>query len=221
MMLVANLIRGAALAGLGLALAAGLKHLSLLYAAVFLLGSAETVVDDAALAVLPAIVRKDDLEKANGRIFATQSILNELVGPPIGAGLFALAAVSAFLSGGAAFAIAGALIAFVPVPAHKPDPDAPPMLAAIREGFGWFWNHRLIRTVAVVAGISNFFSAATLGVLVLVAQERLGLGDAGYGLLLSFAAVGGIAGAAAAPLIVKQIGQGPSLLLVDLGLQAP
>ncbi len=220
MMFVANLLRGAALAGLGVSLAVGVEHLSVLYATVFLLGTAETVVDNAALAVLPAIVRKDDLERANGRIFATQSVLNELVGPPAGSALFAVAAVSAFLTGGAAFAIAGALVAFVPTLRHEPDPDAPAMLGAIREGFAWFWQHRLIRTVAIIAGVSNFFSAATLGVLVLVAQERLGLGDAGYVVLLSFAAIGGIAGAALAPRIIDRIGQGPSLVFVDLGLQA-
>lgn len=45
----------------------------------------------------------------------------------------------------------------------------------------------------MAAGI-NLFAAAVLGVLVLIAQERLGLDDTGYGLQLSAAALGGLLG---------------------------
>ena len=64
----------------------------------------------------------------------------------------------------------------------------------MREGLRWFMGSRLFRLVAGMAAVVNFCSAAALGILVLVAQERLGVNATGYGLLLAAGAVGGIAG---------------------------
>lgn len=85
-MIAANLLRAGGLALLTATLGADTRSLVVLYAAVFTMGVAETFVDNAALAVLPAIVERGRLEAANGRIFATQSVMNELVGPPAAAG---------------------------------------------------------------------------------------------------------------------------------------
>lgn len=60
------------------------------------LGTAETVIDTAALAVLPTLVDRDRLDDANGRIYSAQSVMNEMAGPAVGAALFALTAVGAF-----------------------------------------------------------------------------------------------------------------------------
>lgn len=217
LMVAANVVRVVALGGLSGALALGVEHLAVLYAAVFALGTAETVVDNAALAVLPSLVERDGLERANGKIFATQSVLNELVGPPVGSALFAVAAVAAFCTGAAAFAIAAVVLAALPLrgrPAGTPTPEA--LVPAIREGFSWFWRNRLLRVVAAMAGVVNLFSAATLGVLVLLAQERLNLHAAGYGLLLSGAALGGVAGGLLAERLVRVLGSGAAIFLSNL-----
>lgn len=90
------------------------------------------------------------------------------------------------------------------------------MIRQIRDGLSWFWRHRLIRTVAAMAGVVNFFSAATIGVLVLVTQNRLGISDTGYGLLLAAAAVGGILGGWTAEAITRRIGWGPAFFVSNL-----
>jgi MFS family permease len=212
-MMAANLLRAGGLAVLALSLVADTANLAVLYAAVFALGVSETFVDNASLAVLPAVVRRDDLDAANGRIFATQSVMNQLVGPPLGSWLFAVAIAIPF--GGAAIAFTSAAVLLRGMQGvFRTDPGADadqPMAAQIRDGLRWFWANRVIRVVAVMAGVINFFGAATMGVFVLVAQERLGVSDTGYGIVLAAAAVGGILGGWAAERIIRRIGWGPAI----------
>ncbi len=220
LLVVANVVRAGALGGLTLMLAVGVESLGVLYAVMFALGVAETVVDTAALAVLPRLLDRDRMEWANGRIFATQSVLDELIGPPLGGVLFAASATVAFLSGSVAFAVAATLLALLPsglTPTPDGDVDAGPgVLRSITAGLGWFWGHRLIRTVAFMAGISNLFSAATLAVLVLVVTGPLGAGATGYGLVLTGGALGGIAGGLLADRLVLRLGSGPVIVISNL-----
>lgn len=224
LLVAANVLRALALSGLAVAITFGVGHLAVLYLAMFALGLAETIVDTAALAVLPRLVSRDRLERANGRIFATQSVLDELVGPPLGGVLFAVSATVAFLSGSVAFALAAGVLALLPGdlrPAHDDgEPSAEASATGVRqsiaEGMRWFWANRLIRTVAIMAGISNLFSAATLAVLVLLATGPFGVGPTGYGLLLTGGAVGGIAGGLVADRLVARLGSGRVILVSNL-----
>ena len=217
LLVAANVARACALGVLAISLSAGVKSLPILYATVFALGMAETIEDTAALAVLPAIVPREQLERANAQIYTAQSLLNDLIGPPLGGVLFAVAAVAAFATGAAAFAVAGIALAALPLarPAHQ---DAPiePMLAAIGEGFRWFWGNRLIRIVALMSGAVNMFTFAAIGVLVLFAEQRLGLDARGYGLLIAGGAVGGVAGGLLADRLVRLLGSGPTIFLSNL-----
>jgi MFS family permease len=83
----------------------------------------------------------------------------------------------------------------------------------MREGLRWFIGSRLFRLVACMAAVVNFCSAAALGILVLVAQERLGVDATGYGLLLAAGAVGGIAGGFVAGPLVNRVGPGTALFI--------
>lgn len=222
LLVAANAARAAALMGLAGALALGANSLLLLYGVMFVLGTAETVVDNAALAVLPRLVPRDRLERANGRIFATQSVLNELAGPPLGGWAFAVSATVAFAAGSAAFAAAAASFALLPgkLGARTDGGDgtgaSAGVLTAIGVGLRWFWANRLIRTVAVMAGVVNLFGAAALAVLVLLATEELGLGPGGYGLLLTGGAVGGSVAGLVADRVVRWIGPGAVIFWSNL-----
>jgi MFS family permease len=48
------------------------------------LGMAEVLRDNSSQTMLPAIVKSDDLEKANGRMWSAESVANTFVGPPLG-----------------------------------------------------------------------------------------------------------------------------------------
>ena len=64
----------------------------------------------------------------------------------------------------------------------------------MREGFAWLWHHPPVRTLTLTIVTFNVTYGAAWSVLVLYAEEQLGLGAVGFGLLSTFVALGGVAG---------------------------
>jgi predicted MFS family arabinose efflux permease len=85
--------------------------------------------------------------------------------------------------------------------------------AAIGEGLRWVLRHRLLRTLAITVGVENLGIGAVLSIMVLVAQDRLGVGSLGYGLLLTASAVGGVLGGLLAERVARWIGPGTAIRL--------
>ena len=138
-------------------------------------------------------------------------VANELVAPPLGGLLFATAAAVPFLLDAGSFAAAAALVAAMGgrFRAERPEGSAPTTLRAeIAEGVRWLVRHRLLRILAVAIALMNLTLSATLSISVLYAQERLGLGSIGYGLLISSMAVGGIAASVVAERLIGWLGLG-------------
>jgi MFS family permease len=161
--------RAVAVGLLGVAVLADAATLPLLYA-VFALGTAETLFDNAAISILPAVVPKEQLARANGRLLGAHMVANELVAPPLGGLLFAAAAAVPFLLDAGTFA-------------------------------------------AAAIALMNLTLSATLSISVLYAQERLGLGSVGYGLLISSMAVGGIAASLVAERLIGWLGPATTMRL--------
>ena len=218
----ANLMRGLLLGLLGAAALVGWITIPLLLGVAFLLGIAETLADTAAVALLPAVVTRDELERANGWLFTTQTVANEFVGPPLGGGLFALIAAAPLLLVAACYGLAATLISLLRG-GFQPAPSGPWSFGLVRreigEGLRWFWGHRLMRALGVKAAWEHGCWAATNAILVVLAQERLGLDATGYGLLLSAGAVGGVLGGLSASWIIGRIGAGSAAML-NLLIQA-
>ena len=85
------------------------------------------------------------------------------------------------------------------------------MRAQIAEGVRWLAGHRLLRTVALLLGVSNFSSQMGQATLVLLATQTLHVGTRGYGLLWTAAAVGSVLGGLVNPAITRRLGLLPSL----------
>lgn len=217
-----NWLRAAGFALLALSLANGWRHVTLLYAAVFLAGCAETLVDNAALTIPPRLVPREQLERANGRLFATQSVIHAFIGPPAGAALFAVAASAAFYTGAAGFALAG--LAAMLLPALRPTNgeqdrrhSTPTTISQdIRSGWTRFWRHDLLRRVAFISAAMNFFSSATGGLLVLLVTGPYHIPASRYGLFVAVPATGAIVGSLLAEHVVPRIGGGPTTWLAAL-----
>ena len=212
----ANIVRAVLVGALALAVATGQETLSLLYIVAFLLGSAETVFDNAAQAIMPSIVRKDQLEKANGRMYAAEFTTNQFIGPPLGAFLFVTAAATPFFLDSASFLISALLILSFSGSFRTPrEADVPrtTMRADIAEGFRWLWSHKLFRTLAIMLGTWNALSTATFSIFVVFALEILDVSEVGYGVLFSSLVIGSVAGSLSGSWVGKRLGQGPSLVL--------
>lgn len=217
LLIVSNLLRGVVLGGVALYFYAGGGELLVLLCGFFVLGTVETVVDNAFTAILPSIVERERLESANGKLFTTQTISNEFMGPPLGSTLFS--ALAALPFGAAALFYSLAAVVLRRFPPDHPDEAGGSLdqfFASIKEGFRWFWNHHLIRTLAIIAGTANFAYSATFAIFVLLAQDRLGLSSAAFGLLLSSGAAGGLLGGVTAARIAARLGRKSTVVLMHL-----
>ncbi|MEV7025614.1 MFS transporter [Kitasatospora sp. NPDC093558] len=217
-----NVIRAVGFGLLVLTLVADVRSVVVLYLAVFLAGTAETLVNNAALTVPPRLVKRSDLERANGRLFATQSTIHNFIGPTAGAALFAISATLVFFSTAGLFALAA--LAVVTLPRMLPNSSDTSgskhtpgeVVRSIREGWSYFWNHRLLRRVAFISGSINLFSSATGGLLVLLATGPLGVSTSWYGVFIAVPAVGAVVGSLIAAKVVPAIGGGPVTWLAAL-----
>jgi predicted MFS family arabinose efflux permease len=219
-MVWANLLRVVALLLLGGAILLHQATLPLLYVVFFMIGTAETFFDNASIAFLPNLVPESGLERANGRLFATQTLANEFLGPPLGGYLFSWLIAIPFLFNATGFALAMILIALIQGQ-FRAIPDSVPNQSlslgdSIKEGVQWFWNHRLLRTFGLMVGVTNFFYSAIFSVFVLYAQNRLGLDAVQYGLLLTSGAVGGVIGALVAENLARRVGAGWAIFICNI-----
>jgi predicted MFS family arabinose efflux permease len=207
LVVVVDLARGLVIAGLAGAVWAGAGSIAVVYAALFLLGTGKTLADNASNALIPDVVAEGDLPRANARLVTVFLLGNQLGGPPLGAYLFAAVAALPFGLDAASFVVAAALIASTRTAPIKSAPaEKRPLRAEIGEGLRWLWRHRVLRMLALSLCLMNLTLTGTMAIYVLYARERLGLGEAGFGLLLSATAIGGIPGSALASSLVNRWG---------------
>jgi MFS family permease len=189
--------------------------LAILYISALLFGLAEVLRDNAAQTLMPSVASKDNLEKANGRLWGAEMVTNSFIGPPLGGFLLAVAFSVPFFVDAGTFAVSAAMVALLAGTFRPQVKDSaaprPSFLTDLKEGFRWLWNHRLLRTLAIVLGLLNAAGSATTATIVLFAQEVLSLDATGFGLLASAGAVGGILGSFGASAVSKVLGPGPSL----------
>lgn len=192
----------------GAALLLDAASLALLYVVFFLLGAGETLFDISATALLPSVVSKAALPKANARLTSAITLADQFIGKPVGGFLFATAAALPFLASGAGLAAAGALLLSLRGSFKaEPQPEARPDLRAeIAEGLRWLSRHRLLRVLAVVEATGDLTMTAWVSIQVLWAVERLGLDSAGYGVLVAMYGVGGLFASGMAERIRSQLG---------------
>jgi predicted MFS family arabinose efflux permease len=190
-----------------LAAALGLSRIWMLYLSAFAIGTGDVLFQGSSQAFVPAIVRRGDLDAANGRLVAVEAVSHDFLGPPLGSVLFVLAAAAPFGLDAVSFAVSLLLIMRI-----KPPPRAVPaaprraVLAEIREGLRWLASARLLRTLTLITAGGNFCEAMALSLLVLFARQVLGVGGAGYGVLLAAMAAGGVAGGLISAKAVGRLG---------------
>ncbi|MFP4233978.1 MAG: MFS transporter [Nitriliruptoraceae bacterium] len=219
LMVAANSVRAVLAAGVAVAVLLDLATLPLLYLVAFGLGMCEVLFDNTSQALLPAVVPRERLERANGNLMGAQMVIADLLARPVAGALVGVALSLPFAIDAATAAISAGLIASIPGrfrTTRAPAATPPPMRTQVREGLAWLWQHRLLRTLAVALGLLNGIAAATAATFVLFAQEVLGLDGFGFGVLLTVSSIGGLLGSVLAPAVTARLGYGPSLLLAVL-----
>ena len=208
--------RAALVGALGLAVLLGLASMPLLYVIFFLIATGETLFDTSAAAVVPAVVPRADLARANARLGGTWTVANQFVGPPLGGFLFSTAASFPFLLGAGGLAAAAGLLTALRGSFKAVRKEGAPrgdLRGEIAEGVRWLWRHRLLRTIALSMALLNLTLVAQVSIMVLFAEERLGLGPEGYGALLTAYGVGGVLGSFVADRVLARLGASTYLRL--------
>ena len=191
----ANLARGAVLVVLTACAVVDVLSVAVVLVAVFLIGIAEVFADTTAGTLMPMIVGPDDLGLANSRMQAGHVVVNQLAGPPIGAFLFAAGVAWPLATQVVCFAFGASVLAKVTLPMPERTTEARQARHEIAEGLRWLWHHKAIRTLTLTVVSFNVTFGAAWAVLVLVASERLGLGEVGFGVLTTMSALGALLGA--------------------------
>jgi MFS family permease len=216
MMVRVNLARTVLLGGLALAVATGVATLPLVYAVALLLGVAETLFDTSAQSLLPAVVGRDDLSRANSRLYAVELVANMFVGPPLG-GLLAAIAIAAALAVPAAAYLAGAACLALIAGGFRPVREGPPtrLRDDVAEGVRFVWRHPVLRPLAFMLGVENMAFTAWHSVFVLfaVAPGPMGLSKAGFGVLYASLGVGALLGTWLAVPAERRLGRARTLAL--------
>jgi MFS family permease len=214
-MATANFARAALFALLAALLVSNQINIWLLLLVVLCLAVAEVMFDMSSQAFLPAIVDPDQLERANGRLYAAEVAANSFVGLPFGAWLFVVAASAPFGIQALALALAAYLIASIrrtppgsTVPTARAD-----FIAELRTGVVWLWKHPLLRLLALMLGAANMCHMFAQSIFAKYVRDELGLGPRGFGLLLSASAVGSIIGGLVGSRIARRLGQSAAIVL--------
>ncbi len=199
---VVKTVQAALLVTLAAITLAGAGRIGVLYVVAFALGAAETLVRVSWQKLMPAVVEHSQLEKANGRLNASFFTIREFLAPPLGALMFSFAASLPLWLDAVTFALA----AFLAIKIRTQTVTVAKGRGGVGEGIRWLARHRLLRTVTMLSGAANLANYMTVSTLVLFAQQRLGLGAVGYGVLIATMAIGGISGSLVSARIVARFG---------------
>ena len=218
LMVRANVARCALFAIIAALAATGDMSIGILIAIITLVGVCEVVFDMSAQAFLPAIVPPEMLERANGRLFATEVVCNTFLGLPLGAWAFVAAVGTPFAVNAASFGVAAYLVASIhttipPAATRQTEQDRKSFARQLAEGLRWLFAHRLLRTMAVMLGICNLATMMGQALFVKYASDELGVTGGGYGVLLAVMSAGSILGGLAGDRIASNFGTSTTIIV--------
>ncbi len=215
-------VRALLTGGFALAVALGHASIGLLLALAFALTTLQTLFDNAATALLPAVVPRTALGRANARLMAGQTIAGTFLAAPLVPAALALAAGAPFAADAATFAVAAALVASLPGPgtARPPRSAGRTLRQDVAEGIGVLWRDRVLRGLCASCTVANIGVGVLVATLVLTVTGWLHAGHAGFTATLTAYGAGSVAGGVAAgrlPSALTGVRALPATLAVQAG----
>jgi len=210
-MAIANGLRVVAAVGIALLITTGTITIWWLYAAVLIFGLAETVYDNATIAVLPSVIPRGGLERANSRMQAADGVVQNFIATPIAGVLFAMAIVLPVWSTAAGYFVAGGLALMLPLSAARAFREgAQPQSAQadVREAFAFLLGHRFLRDLVLVASIAGFALSLAQATSILFFLETLAVPVVAIGFVTAAIGVGAVIGSLLASVLVEWQGRG-------------
>ncbi len=189
--------------------------ISVTYLIAFLFGLLEVTRDNAAQSFLPQIVGKELLPKANGRLYSVELVTNNFLGAPLAGLLISLSLITPFIVDLILLSISTLLIFKIKGNFERTQitDSSQNVLPMIREGISWLKSQVLLKRLAIYTGLANFLGAMQFPIMVLFAQEIMGLNSVQYAFLAYGSAIGGLLGSYFAEKINKRIKESKTLIL--------
>ena len=201
--------------------------ISAAYLLAFMFGLLEVTRDNAAQAFLPQIVSKDNLPKANGRLFGIEIVTNSFLGTPVGGFLIGFSLITPFIFDTLLMLVSVFFITGIKGKFERPEVINKEQNTSemIKEGVEWLKNNTLLKRLAIYTGIANFFGSMQFPIMILFAQELIGLNAIQYSFLAYGAAIGGLVGSQVANKVNARLEESKTLLisvaLFGIGMFAP
>jgi MFS family permease len=206
-MAVTDIVRIGLFGGFAALVAADQATVTILVVLAFVAGMLGILNQNAASAYLPAIVGRDQLEPANAWLQAGLVVPSLFVGPALGGLLFVASPSLPFTVDAVSYLVSAGLV--LSIRSSRPaaaEAGTSNLLGQMGEGLRWLWDCHILRVLCMLLALVNGTFAAVSGILVLYAQEVLGLSERGYGFLLSVIALGTVAGSALASTANRVLG---------------
>lgn len=235
-MAAANTIRGGVAVWLAVLAVSDSLSLWSLFIGTLIFGLGETLFDNATNAVIPGVVRRDQLDRANGWMQAAQITIDSFVATPIAGVLFALSLAVPLWVGSAAYLIPIVLALLLPLSAarHLRAPQdagigdagdiavgavAEPVTAAepasrisTREAVAYLWRHRYLRTMVLFTSVIGSALSFSQAVIILFFLDTMSVDVAAIGFITAGIGIGALGGSLVASRLVARFGRGRVML---------
>lgn len=228
-MAIANTIRGLAAVGLAILTATGSITVWWLFAGVLIFGLGETLFDNATNAIVPTVVPRRGLDRANGFLQAAQITIDNFVSAPIGGVLFAVSLALPLWVGASGYLVPIALALLLPLSAARPlrgggEPEAAgagaatdaPASVSAREALAYLRGHRFLRRMVLftcVVGSAFSFAQAPIFLYFL---DELSVDPAAIGFVTAGIGLGALLGSLIASRLVARFGRGRVMLSANV-----
>ncbi|MFD9866033.1 MFS transporter [Streptomyces niveus] len=213
-----DLVRGVLMAGFALAVALDHGTIALLLVLAFLLTTFQTLFDNAATALLPAVVPRDALAGANARLMTGQQVASGFLAAPLVPALLILGASAPFAVNAATYVVGALLIASLRIDAPDRARKAAggTLRAEMAEGMRALWRDSALRGLSVATALTNIGMGALIATLVLHITGWLDAGNSGFAAAITAFSVAAVAGAMVAPRLAVRIGRIRSILVAGI-----
>ena len=154
------------------------------------------------------VVGKEDLVNAIA-LNSSGFNLARVIGPTIaGVTIAAVGIAACFFLNAASYVAVLAGLAAIKLDPSEVRPEKREMRTALREGFAYVLGERWPRTLIFLTATMSIFGYSFMIMLPVLARDELGVGAAGYGLLLAGVGVGALAAALGLAAFARKLRQG-------------
>jgi predicted MFS family arabinose efflux permease len=213
-LIAADLVRAAAFGLLAFAVTAGAGTVWMAFGVAFLVGSMATVFDAGLESYVPSVLTDEMLVVANSRLQVGRNVAQTLGFALGGVVLLWGGVAAAFMFRAAAYLVSTAGLLMLREVRRRPQADVEPVWPALVAGLRTLWALGPLRWATASAFAINLAFAPLAAVMVLYAQQDLGIdSDVALGLFFAGFSAIGAAGVALAPRLIRVIGLGRTVIV--------